>query len=125
MMALALLLTAQDATLAQDARADEITVIGRKLKDWRGHADFKKGRASCRTRKSTGDAAIDRIGCESTVQCFTAMQPRFDASQDKALAADERKRRLDALNQELGQCFADKREAMIAALADARATQGN
>lgn len=122
MIALALLLTAQDAG---DPRANEITVIGRKLKDWRGHADFKHGKASCRTRKSTGDAAIDQIGCESTVQCFAAMQPRFEASQDKALAADARRQRLAALNQELGQCFADKREAMIAALADARATQGN
>jgi hypothetical protein len=125
MMALALLLATQDAAPVEDARANEITVIGRKLREWRGHADFRKGKASCRTRKSSGDAAIDRIGCESTVQCFTAMQPRFDASQDKALAVDERKHRLETLNQELGQCFADKREAMIAALADARATQGN
>jgi len=124
-MALALLLATQDAAPAEDARANEITVIGRKLSEWRGHADFRKGKASCRTRKSSGDAAIDRIGCESTMQCFTAMQPRFDASQDKAFAADERKRQLETLNQELGQCFADKREAMIAALADARATQGN
>lgn len=106
---------------APPAVGDEIVVIGERMKAWRAGIRFRNGKATCTIRTSTGDAEIDRVGCDSMTQCFEAMKPRFDATQDKALSRVDRKQRLDEANQDLTTCVKDKRGDMIAELAARRA----
>ena len=102
------------------AVAEEIVVIGEKLKAWRAEIRFTKTGANCKIKVSTGDAAIDRIGCAAMEQCWPDFLPRFEATRAKGVAAADRKARTAALNTELGACVMDRREALIAELADAR-----
>ncbi len=103
-----------------DATAEEITVIGEKMKAWRAAIRFGKKGADCKVKVSTGDAAIDRIGCTSMEQCWPDFLPRFEATRAKDVTAADRKARTAALNTELGACVMERREALIADLADAR-----
>ena len=120
MIALALLML----TAPQDApaeTAEEIVVIGEKMKQWNAAIRYRDGKAICTIKKSTGDPDVDRIGCDSMTQCFDAMRPRFDSTQDKALDRATRKQRLAEANTDLTACVVEKRGDMIAALAEKRA----
>jgi hypothetical protein len=101
---------------------NEIVVVGNKLREWRGNWRLRKGVVSCKTKRSTGDKAIDAIGCDAMVQCFGPLAPRFAALEGGKLPKDELRRQTDALLQEaaIGVCLTAKREAGIAALVAAR-----
>jgi hypothetical protein len=118
---LPLLLLLQDAPAPDPDTAQEIVVIGQKLKTWRASIRFRKGGAQCRIRQSTGDAEIDRIGCGAVEQCWPQFLPGFEATRAKGVGAADRKARTEQLNQALGTCVMAKREALIAALAEKRA----
>jgi hypothetical protein len=100
---------------------NEITVIGNKLRDWRGKWRTRKGVVSCKTTRSTGDKAIDAIGCNAMVQCIAPVAKQW-AALDSKLPKDEINRRANAMLEEagIGECVAARREAGIAALAAAR-----
>jgi hypothetical protein len=119
---LPLLLAVQAAPVVPPAdTADEIVVIGQKLKSWRASIRFRKSGPDCRIRQSTGDAAIDRIGCTAMEQCWPQFLPGFEATRAKGVTADVRKTQTAQLNQALGECVMAKRTAMIADLAEQRA----
>jgi hypothetical protein len=119
---LALFLAIQAAPVAPDAgAAQEIVVIGQKLKTWRASTSFGKRGAQCKIKASTGDAEIDRIGCAAIEQCWPQFLPGFEATRAKGVRAADRKAKEAALNQELGECMVAKRDAMIADLAEKRA----
>lgn len=121
MLALALALAlAPDAAAPTSAIADEITVIGKRLQDWRGVIRTKEGAARCSTRRSTGDAAIDAIGCDAMLTCW----PQFEA-EFKAVVVDKTDRATrDRRNAEVGQrmagCVGARNDALIADLAERR-----
>ncbi|NCP14384.1 MAG: hypothetical protein GW858_09515 [Sphingomonadales bacterium] len=110
------------APAAQPRVDNEIVVMGSKLRDWRGNMKLRKGAVSCKTKRSTGDKAIDAIGCDAMVQCFTPIVPRFAALEKSKLPKDEMNRQADALLNDagIGDCLAARREAGIAALVAAR-----
>lgn len=103
-----------------DPVAEEIVVIGEKMKAWRAAIRFGKKGTECTVKVSTGDAAIDRIGCAAMEQCWPEFHPRFEATRAKSVTAADRKTRTAALNQELGTCVMARREAAVAELADQR-----
>lgn len=117
-MILALFLLAQAAPAS--ATADEIVVIGEKMKAWQASIRFRKKGAECRIKRSTGDAAIDRIACAATEQCWPQFLPGFEAARAKGVAAAERNTKTAELNQALGACVVARRDALIAELADRR-----
>lgn len=123
MIAAMLLVAAAQAVPGTVSQAeDEITVIARKLKAWRGSMRVRKGVSTCKTRKSTGDREIDAIGCAAMTVCFPRFMPRFEAALvDKTLAAEARKRASESLNAELTACVGGEHEARTQALADRRA----
>lgn len=103
------------------AVAEEIVVIGRKLADWRGIWKSRKGVLSCKTTRSTGDKAIDAVGCQALIACTTPLVPQFQAIAGAKLAKAERDARMNTLAQSIGPCLVERRADGIAALADARA----
>jgi hypothetical protein len=117
-MIVAMVLAMQDAP--PEAPPAEIVVIGTRLKAWRGSFRSHGGRISCRTTKSTGDAAIDAIGCDSMVACLDPVAVQFDALAEATRDKAERARRLDALLQTRVPCLNETRQAGIARLAAER-----
>lgn len=102
--------------------ANEIVVIGRKLeKTWRGTLAKTDGQLACRTTRSTGDRAIDAIGCETMVTCTRAIEPQMDALAAADLRKSERRRRMQALMQTTVPCMTGHRQEAIARLAVSRA----
>lgn len=117
-MIAAILFAMQDAP--PEAPPAEIVVIGTRLKDWRGTFRSRAGRITCRTTKSTGDAAIDALGCDTMVACLDPVAAQFDAVAEATKDKAERARRLDALLQTRVPCLNETRRAAIARLAAER-----
>jgi hypothetical protein len=117
------MLAAAPETVAAPAAAEpsEIVVIAERLKEWRGTWGSKKGVLACRTTRSTGDAEIDAVGCQSLVACAAPMVPTFTAIAAAKLSKAERTRRMNAASQAMIPCLAETRQVGIAALADRRA----
>ncbi|PKP95500.1 MAG: hypothetical protein CVT75_01640 [Alphaproteobacteria bacterium HGW-Alphaproteobacteria-14] len=100
----------------------EITVIANRLRDWHGRWRLRKGAVACKTTRSTGDKAIDAIGCDALVTCIAPLAPRFAEIEATKAAKEELSRRTNSLMTEAGvnDCLLAKRKAGIAALAAAR-----
>jgi hypothetical protein len=114
-MILAAFLMVQAAAPAPPA--DDIVVIGQRLqRDFKARVDFGKAGARCRVTKSTGDAAIDRIGCTALEVCFPQYRSRFDGTTDRAIRPDVRKVMREALNAELTSCVDAQHRTGVAAL---------
>ncbi|MFN4096391.1 MAG: hypothetical protein ACK4GG_06465 [Sphingomonas sp.] len=123
MILLALALQAATPPPPADPVAEEVVVIGEKMKTWRATMRLSKKGAECKVKVSTGDPAIDRIGCTSMEQCWPDFLPRYEATRAKGVTAADRKTRTAALNKELGTCVMARRDAAIADLADARVAE--
>ncbi|GAA0757543.1 hypothetical protein FHS52_000467 [Erythromicrobium ramosum] len=121
-LALAALLQSAAEPVKEPEVDNEILVIGRKLQDWRGTWRLNDGTVSCKTRRSTGDKAIDAIGCDAMVQCIAPIAPDFAAIEDAKLPKTEAQQRANLLleSAKIGDCIFAKREAGIAALAAER-----
>jgi hypothetical protein len=115
---LPLLLVLQDTPPVQDG--EDIVVIGEKLKAWRGRFKVKGGRVTCKTTKSTGDRAVDAIGCEAMVTCLAPIGPQFEAIANGELNPKRRDEQLNALLDTRVACLTDTRKAGIARLAEQR-----
>ena len=79
--------------VAVPTQADEVTVIGQRLRGWQG----------------------------ALTECAAPAGPQMIAlAQDKALAPAERKARQAAMNDTIGRCMIARRDRLIAELADRR-----
>jgi hypothetical protein len=124
MSALLLMMAVQTASPASDA-AEEITVIGQRLREWRGRITPAGQAMRCVTLRSTGDAEVDEIGCGAMVQCFTPLRPRMIEAASRPRA--ERRPRMAAIEREVGACMVERRDQLIENLAERRyrAREGN
>jgi hypothetical protein len=120
-LAFALFVVAPAAAPAVEPPASEIVVIGQRLKSWKGNWRTRQGKFECRTTRSTGDTAIDAIGCAALTTCIAPEAARFQAIAEARLAKADRNRQMTALMQTLIPCVERERQADIVALADARA----
>lgn len=121
-LAIALMLAAQPAAAPPSpAVADEIAVIGRKLKDWRGTWKLRKGQPVCKTTRSTGDKAVDAVACAAMTDCVAPHMPAVDAILAAGHPKDRRQQLIDAALAPVPACLKDRHEAGVAALADRRA----
>jgi len=115
------MLAAAPAAGAPDpASEQEIVVIGRKLATWRGVWRSRKGVVSCKTTRSSGDKAIDALGCNALVACATPLVPRIKAIAAAKLAKADREMQMNAVAGSIDPCLTQLREAGIAALAATR-----
>ncbi len=98
--------------MLQAPATDAAATVGQRLSTWRGA--LKDG--TCRTRTSTGDAEIDRIGCAAMERCTPQFESRYQGAQDRAIRPEVKKVMIAALNGELAKCVDSERKAGIAAL---------
>ena len=114
LLALAMQVAASPVTKLQD----EIVVIGQKQKYWRGYLKYKKDIPSCKTTPSTGDKAIDQIGCDAMIACF----PEHRSALGSLAKQYKKQSTYDAaakpIYAEMGECFLSKRDRGISELAD-------
>ncbi len=98
----------------------EIVVIGRQLRDWRGTWRLRNGQVACRTIRSTGDAEIDRIGCQAMIICIAPKVAAITAitaeTKDKATV----QARINQVIQGQMTCLETERNQGIDTLAAAR-----
>lgn len=111
------------APIAQPAIQEEITVIGRKLRDWRGSLKTRNGATRCVTKKSTGDREIDQIGCDAMVTCFPRFEGEFKAVLSTARDKAARKQTNAEISQRLATCVKQQHDELVDALANRRATR--
>jgi hypothetical protein len=104
--------------VAEPPVENEITVIGNRLRDWRGKWKVRKGVPKCKTTRSTGDKAIDAIGCNAMTVCMAPIIPQWEAIHDAKLSRSELKSQINALmvSANVGVCVRDTRKAGIDAL---------
>jgi len=108
---------------APEQSADnEITVVANRLRAWRGTWRVNKGAVSCKTKRSTGDKAIDAIACDAMVACIGPLAPRFAAIEASKPGKAEMEQQLGSLleTEKVGDCLSARHKAGVAALVAAR-----
>ncbi|WP_010543332.1 hypothetical protein [Sphingomonas elodea] len=124
LIALTLFASLQDtlasATPVNPAAQEEIVVIGRKLRDWRGKLDLSARGTRCLTKRSTGDREVDQIGCDAMMICV----PKFEAELKAALNQSKDKASRERANADVSRritlCFQTEHDRRSAALAERR-----
>lgn len=102
--------------------AQEIVVIAEKIKRWRGFASKQNGTWVCKTQRSTGDKAIDRIGCDAMIGCFVETEDEVQAIEQRGADKKVRKQLLAAFFKDrMVPCVKARRSDGIAELAERRA----
>lgn len=107
------------ASVAQPAEED-VVVIGRRLKDWRATWKKQDGRIVCITRRSTGDSAVDAIGCDAMTECLSPLVPGMDAIMAAKQSRRAKTDKLNALVSGQAACMEAARNAGVERLAAAR-----
>lgn len=124
---LVLLATPQDNTApppgAPPSTQDEIRVIGRKLRDWRGTLKLGDHATPCVTKRSTGDAQIDQIGCDAMTACVPAFEAELKDSYTGKTDKAARERRAADITRRMTACFESQHDVRVAELADRRAAR--
>ena len=99
----------------------EIMIIGRRLRNWRGHVRLAgRGTLRCVTDRSSTDVDVDRIGGDALVTCMTQMRPRWRAISDRAFDRRTRISMREELQRDLGRCATERRNRLIEELAERR-----
>lgn len=109
---------AQPAAVPVDS---EITVMARRLKDWRGDFKLRKGAVTCKTRRSTGDREIDAVGCATMIACYSPLVPEIQAAQAGTGTAKAISERVTAIFNSALPCLEQEHAKRLGALADERA----
>lgn len=100
--------------------AREIVVMGKKLKDWNGGVSKVGGRMVCKTKKSSGDKALDAIRCGAMLSCLKPLEPRIDTLMGSALPAGEKRKGFQGLLTGIEPCLETYAAGAVARLAEDR-----
>ncbi len=100
--------------------AAQVPLIAGKLPDWRGAWGAAGGKLACRTVKSTGDTAIDLIGCGAMMACIKPVFADLKAIADGPGSEADKKSRMSAKLATRNTCLKEHRGQGIASLALAR-----
>jgi hypothetical protein len=108
--------------VAEPSVENEIEVIGNKLRNWSSSFKLRKGAVDCKTKRSTGDKAIDAIGCNAVVRCTTPFAGEWQAINDSKGSKAEKSQQLAAIfkGNAVTDCVVQDRNDGIAALAAER-----
>jgi hypothetical protein len=117
---LSLLLSVGQAAATPSAVEREIVVIGERLRTWRARYSVRGSQVRCRTTRSTGDREIDAIGCVAFETCIGRLRARIDESDRRDLESAARRSMKAAIERDLPTCLTERRDELIADLADRR-----
>ena len=125
MLSFIALTLAQAATpvASEEAVAQEIVVIGEKLKDWKGGVYKKDGRLTCRTEESSGDLGVDTIRCAAMVKCYAPRVEELDRIANEDSPRAERNAKMQVIAEEVVPCIEAAEEEGTRLLATARAAE--
>lgn len=98
----------------------EIVVVAQKLARWRAKFVVRGPKLTCTTKRSTGDAEIDAIGCAAFEQCVGQLRSRIDESDRVDLPKATRRKMKVSIGRDLEACITARRDELIADLADRR-----
>lgn len=118
---LALAVAAAPAPPPSPEVAQEIVVIGKQMKTWKGGVSKVGGRMICKTSKTSGDRRIDAIRCGAMLVCTKPLEARIDALMVSDRSQAEKKRAFDALLKSSLPCLDEQEQDGIARLAEERA----
>ncbi len=112
---IALALQSVAAPAVADTADQDIVVTATKLDRWRGKFSLRGENFKCKTIRTSGDKAIDPIGCAAIVQCLEPHRVRIRESDDKTLGKPAQLAIKKAIEEQLGPCVRDTRKTMVAA----------
>ncbi len=118
-----MLIQAAPVAIETAAEEPEITIIGKKLQYWRGFLRYKNGVPNCKSKRSTGDREIDKIGCDAMIACFPKYQAELDAFAKSSKTKAEYGRVSKGVYSKISACVVDSRDAGIDALSAKRAAK--
>jgi len=122
MMILAALLALQgfsDVGAAPQAKAD-ISVLEAKLGTWKGRWGYNDDKFVCETTQSSGDSAVDSVGCSALITCLGPEGQRLNAIAQGAGNDKDRADEIQAIVRRSAPCVAEKRHDGLIALAQLR-----
>lgn len=102
------------APIADRAEEAEIIITAKRLDRWRGQFWLKREKFKCKTVRSSGDRAIDPIGCAAIAECLEPLKVRIGEGDDKGLGKERQIALKKAILDELGPCVGRVRKAMVA-----------
>jgi hypothetical protein len=104
---------------------NEIEVIAERMYNWSGRLGLKAGVLSCRTLGTTGDKAIDDLGCAAMLTCTVELAGLKIDSPDVVLSDEDLRRLRDTMAEwkKIGDCMVARRKLDIAALVEERRSQ--
>ncbi|QWC56763.1 hypothetical protein F7D01_06340 [Erythrobacter sp. 3-20A1M] len=117
----AILLAQAPAAVPAPTQPTEITVIGKKLANWKGGVFKRGGKLMCRTERSTGDAQLDAIRCGAMLACVRPVEGQIDAIMGSDLNKATKRKRFDALLDSTKPCLESYEDAAVAKMLARRA----
>lgn len=100
--------------------APDIATLEQKLAGWKGRWGYNDDKFVCETRTSTGDSAVDAVGCRALVTCLGPEGQRLNAIAQGAGTDKDRADEIQAIVSRSAPCVADKRHDGLVALAQLR-----
>jgi hypothetical protein len=105
--------------------APDIAPLEKKLAGWKGRWGYNDAKFVCETTKTTGDSAVDSVGCRALVQCLGPEGERLNAIAQGAGSDKDRADGIQAIVAKSAPCVAEKRHDGLIALAQLRGFKGN
>jgi hypothetical protein len=125
MMMLAALLLMQGFTDIEPGKAatgpgPDIAVLEAKLGKWKGRWGYNDDKFVCETTQSSGDSAVDSVGCSALITCLGPEGQRLNAIAQGAGSDKDRADGIQAIVHKSAPCVAEKRHSGLIALAQLR-----
>jgi hypothetical protein len=105
--------------------AAQVPLIAGKLQGWQGAWGAVGGKLACRTVKSSGDEAIDLIGCGALIACVKPVFPQLKGIADSNASEADKKARMGKILAGQNTCLKEHRGQGIASLALARGSKAS
>ena len=122
MIILAALLALQgfsDTGARPDTKVD-ISVLKTRLAKWKGRWGYHDDKFVCETTQSSGDSAVDSVGCGALISCLGPEGQRLNSIAQGAGNDKDRADEIQAIVRKSAPCVADKRHDGLIALAQLR-----
>ena len=103
-----------------EAVAEQITVIGKRLKTWKGGVYKKDGKLTCRITQSSGDKDVDMVRCGAMLRCYAPKAEELDAIAASDAPKADRNRKMQAVAEATIPCVEEASEAGVRMLAEER-----
>lgn len=98
----------------------DLSELEKKLEVWKGRWGYNDGKFGCETRNTSGDSAVDSVGCQALMACLGPEEQQLNAIAQGA--GDDRTRgaEMQAIVAKAQPCITEKRHQGLIALSQLR-----